>query len=66
MNKRGFIDDIDEEWLIALGMGIICGFIVLIMFHFGGAAFGTGMKVIGFIGGTITGTIASRVIFGMG
>ena len=63
MNKRGFIDDLDEEWLIAGGMGILCAFVMLAMFHFGNVPISVGTKVIGMIAGFIAGTVVSRFIF---
>ena len=66
MNKKGFIDDLDEEWMIAIGLGIICGILMLVILHFGGSTFGTGFKIVSFICGTVVGTIVSRIIFNMG
>lgn len=65
MNKRGFIDDIDidEEWLVAGGFGVLCAILMLVMFHFGGVHLGIGTKIIGAILGFVTGTIVSRIAF---
>ena len=55
--------ELDEEWLVAAGMGLICGFAVLIMFKFGGVETSVGLKIMGLIGGFITGTVVSKFIF---
>ena len=55
--------DLDEEWLPAIGMGILCGFAVLAMFKFGGVDVSRGIKIMGMIGGLFLGTIVSKFIF---
>jgi hypothetical protein len=55
--------DLDEEWIVAGGMGIICGIGVLMMFKFGGVQTSAGLKIMGLIGGFITGTVVSKFIF---
>lgn len=55
--------DLDEEWLIAMGMGVITAFAVLIIFKFGGVPVTIGVKLLGMIGGLITGTLISKFIF---
>lgn len=55
--------ELDEEWLLAAGLGIACGFAVLIMFKFGGVPTTLGTKILGLIGGFVTGTIVSKFIF---
>lgn len=56
-------DDIDEEWLIAGGMGVLCAFLILIIFKFGGVPVTIGIKVLGMIGAFLTGTVLSKFIF---
>lgn len=55
--------DLDEEWLVAFGMGIICGFMVLVMFKFGKVPVTFAVKILGLIGGIVLGTVVSKFIF---
>jgi len=55
--------ELDQEWIVAGGMGVLCAFIVLIMFKFGGVPVSAGTRIIGAVGGLITGTLAARFIF---
>lgn len=56
--------DFDEEWLIAMGFGVVCGFLVLIIFKMGSAVpLSIGVKLLGMVGGFITGTLLSKFIF---
>jgi len=55
--------ELDEEWLVAIGMGVICAFGVLFMFKFGKVPTTAGTKILGLIGGLITGTLISKFIF---
>ena len=55
--------EFDEEWIPALGMGILCAFAVLAMFKFGGVEVSRGIKIMGMVGGVVTGTLISRFIF---
>lgn len=55
--------EFDEEWIVALGMGILCGIFVLAMFKFGGVEVSRGIKIMGLVGGVITGSIVSKFVF---
>lgn len=55
--------ELDEEWLPALGLGIVTAFVVLAMFKFGGVEVSRGIKIMGMLGGVVTGTLVSKFIF---
>lgn len=59
MNKRGFLD-MDEEFLVALGLGLCGGFISLFVIK--SVDLGLFWKIATFLVSTIVGTFATQFI----
>jgi len=60
--------EFDMEMILALALGIACGIgVLVIMSGFGkGPDIGTGIKLIGFVAGCVTGTVFSKMILSSG
>jgi len=52
--------DLDQEWLLAIGMGILEGFIVLFMMKFSGM--GMGFRIFSALISVVAGTFVTKFI----
>lgn len=54
--------EFDEEWLVSMGLGVLGGFISLIVLKFGGVPVTFGVKILSFLGSIVAGTLLSKFI----